>query len=112
MLCSRALFAMFAAVHTVSGAGVTDVVGAAFAAPEECTSHNCTLEFTVTHYIGPNAEFLTRGFNGGIPGPTIRASAGGTLMVNLINTLEDVDNAGNHNAFRFVLYFVRQTPAR
>jgi FtsP/CotA-like multicopper oxidase with cupredoxin domain len=84
----------------IRSVGVTNVVGAAFAGPEECTTLDCTLHFSVANYHGPNAQFLTRGYNGEIPGPTIRASAGDTLLVNLINTLEDVANAGDMNSYR------------
>ena len=86
-------------VVAVQSQAITDVVGAPFANPAECSDLDCTLQFTTVHYYGPSASFVTRGF-GSLPGPTIRAKAGDTLLINLINTLEDVDNTGNMNSYR------------
>ena len=75
---------------------VTDVAGAALGQPAECASLDCTLTFAPVFYDGPSADFWTRGYvyegEGTIPGPTIRASAGDTLRVTLVNDLEDLDN--------------------
>jgi len=82
-------------------AGVMNVIGAALAEPAECTSLSCTLTVDAVTYTGPSASFKTRGYNGGIPGPTIRAKAGDTLVVNLVNDLLDNDNTANEmNTYR------------
>jgi FtsP/CotA-like multicopper oxidase with cupredoxin domain len=82
-------------------AGVTNVIGAPLVEPLECTSLACTLTVDAVAYVGPAASFTTRGYNGGLPGPTIRAKAGDTLVVNLVNNLEAADNtAGTMNNYR------------
>ena len=76
---------------------VTNVVGAPLGQPAECASLDCSLTFGPVYYDGPSAGFWTRGYSyngaGALPGPTIRASAGDTLRVTLVNELADLDNS-------------------
>ena len=76
------------AFGAVSSAGVTNVAGAAFTEPDECTTLNCELRLGPVKAELPDASFTTRGFNGGLPGPTLRVKAGETLNVTLINLLQ------------------------
>lgn len=82
-------------------AGTTDVVGAPLVEPIECTSTFCDLTFGVVRYEGPTNSFLTRGYNGAIPGPTLRISPGASLHINVVNDLEDHANfEGVMNQYR------------
>ncbi len=78
---------------SVSAAGITNVAGATFSQPDDCYPRlNCTLLFGPVEHDGPSEFFVTRGYNGQMPGPTIRISAGETLKIVLINELSDVSN--------------------
>jgi FtsP/CotA-like multicopper oxidase with cupredoxin domain len=59
--------------------------------PQSCTK-TCTLNLEVVQFKGTSSSFETRGYNGGIPGPTIRTSAGSTLTIKLVNTLNNDAN--------------------
>ncbi len=84
--CSRAPL-------SVHAAGVTNVAGALFSQPDECTPRlSCTLLFGTVEHDGPTEYFVTRGYNGQIPGPTIRISPGDILNIVLVNNLADVEN--------------------
>ena len=74
------------------GVALQDAAGAPFADVQECTSNECLLVLDAVCYSGPDNSFCSRGYNGGIPGPTIRASAGDTVNVHVRNDLLDVDN--------------------
>jgi hypothetical protein len=75
---------------TGSDAGTAN---AAFAQPAACSSLDCDLRLGVGTLHLPNAvRVRSRLFNGGLPGPTIRASAGDTVRVRLVNLLQDVAN--------------------
>jgi hypothetical protein len=77
----------------IYAAGVTNVAGAEFSQPIDCTPRlNCTLLFGPVEHDGPTELFVTRGYNGQIPGPTIRINAGETLNIVLVNELADVNN--------------------
>jgi FtsP/CotA-like multicopper oxidase with cupredoxin domain len=56
------------------------------------TARACLLTFGAAIYTGPTSSFTTRGYNGKIPGPTIRARAGDTLTITLKNALTDDEN--------------------
>ena len=79
-------------VPLASAAGVTDVAGATLAFPAECTSPSCTLTLGAVSVVTPTARFETRAF-GDVPGPTLRAAAGETVTVTVINALTGEDNA-------------------
>ena len=51
---------------------------------------------------GPSVRVVTRGYNGGVPGPTIRVKPGDTLHLTVRNTLvaEQIDTSSLHNEFR------------
>ena len=98
----RAILFFGSLLAAARGAGVTNVAGAALATPDECTSLSCELRLGAVAHEGPSSSFVTRAYNGAIPGPTLRASAGDTLAVTLVNTLADVANADDvaMNTFR------------
>ena len=84
LLCLQALSA--------AAAGVTNVAGATLAFPDACDDLDCTLTLAGTEVELPTASFWTRAFDGGLPGPTLRARAGDTLRVKYVNDLKDKDN--------------------
>ena len=73
---------LLAAAH---GAGVTNVVGAALATPDECASLSCELRLGVVAHEIAELRASSRAATTAIPGPTLRASAGDTLAVTLVN---------------------------
>ena len=74
-------------------AGVTNIRNAAFVEPDECSSTTtCKLTLEAVKYDGPGVSFSTRGYNGHVPGPTMRVSPGSNLFVDFTNALEDIDN--------------------
>ena len=86
----------------VSSSTSTAVVGAPFENVQSCDSANCSLVLGAVSYEGPSIHFSTRGYNGGMPGPTIRASAGDTVTVHVTNSLQDIANGNDlaMNLFR------------
>ena len=60
--------------------------------PDACDDLDCTLTLAGTEVELPAASFWTRAFDGGLPGPTLRARAGDTLRVKYVNDLKDKDN--------------------
>jgi|AntAceMinimDraft_5_1070358.scaffolds.fasta_scaffold62345_2 FtsP/CotA-like multicopper oxidase with cupredoxin domain len=87
------LLSVLLIAQRASGAGVTYVRNADFAQPDECSSTSmCKLTLEAVKYVGPNTSFSTRGYNGNIPGPTMRVSPGTSLFVDFKNALEDTDN--------------------
>ena len=48
-----------------------------------------------------SAQFLTRGYNGQMPGPTIRISPGSPLNVAIVNGLEEDDTGLSPNSTNF-----------
>ena len=89
---------LLAAAH---GAGVTNVVGAASRRP---TVRGPELRAAAPGAVAPErrARASSRAATTAIPGPTLRASAGDTLAVTLVNELADVANADDvaMNTFR------------
>jgi len=83
--------------------GVQNVAGAPFENPDECNKAGewCTLTLDVAEYNGPSAQFLTRGYNGQMPGPTIRISPGSPLNVAIVNGLEEDDTGLSPNSTNF-----------
>ena len=79
-------------VLSAAAAGVTNVAGATLAFPDACDDLDCTLTLAGTEVELPTASFWTRAFDGGLPGPTLRARAGDTLRVTYVNDLKDKDN--------------------
>ena len=73
----------------IHGAGITNQLGAPLEQPPECERGHCTLIFGAVQYDGPQSSFSTRGYNGQIPGPTIRVAAGEKILVTVINDLKD-----------------------
>jgi hypothetical protein len=88
----RAWLALASIKKAIDAAGIENKVGAIFSAPSECTSNTaCSLSFGANVYVGPATSFVTRSF-GGMPGPTMRVSAGTTLTVSVSNLLLDINN--------------------
>ena len=84
------VFVLACVLHTIHGAGITNQFGAPLEQPPECERGHCTLVFEAVQYDGPRSSFSTRGYNGQIPGPTIRVAAGETVLVTVINDLKDI----------------------
>ena len=74
---------------TGSDAGTAN---AAFAQPAACSSSTAICGSAWGRCTCPTPFVRSRLFNGGLPGPTIRASAGDTVRVRLVNLLQDVAN--------------------
>mmetsp|Transcript_12104 Transcript_12104/g.22817 ORF Transcript_12104/g.22817 Transcript_12104/m.22817 type:complete len:582 (-) Transcript_12104:69-1814(-) len=49
---------------------------------------NCTLRLRPARIVGPNVSFVTRIYNTGIPGPTIKIKPGDRLLINVENALQ------------------------
>jgi FtsP/CotA-like multicopper oxidase with cupredoxin domain len=93
----------------VGGAGLwrelttvtTDTVtGATFTEPDVLRSDGGLLEVRLEAALGTHEvagrKTTTMGFNGGVPGPTLRLRPGDTLRVDLVNRLEQVTNLHVH----------------
>ena len=79
--------------------GLLVSVSAIFPQPAERRSINGVLETTlavdVSRYTGENVSFMTRMYEGSVPGPTLRVRAGDTLILLLDNRLGPNDPANN-----------------
>ena len=75
---------------TAHGAGITNQFGAPLAQPPECERGHCSVVFGAVQYEGPGSSFSTRGYDGQIPGRTMRVAAGETLFVTVTNDLKDI----------------------
>merc|ERR1712216_140740 len=56
-----------------------------------------TLEVTTCTYNGPNTSFVTRCYNGMLPGPTLYVYPGDKLTIKLVNKLSDERHTYFHN---------------
>lgn len=76
------------------------VVGARFIEPDVLRSEGGRLEVRLEAAMGTHRvagrQARTMGFNGGVPGPTLRLRPGDTLRVELVNGLEQVTNLHMH----------------
>ena len=74
--------------------------GQAFAEPEVLRSQAGLLEVRLEAALGTHdiagRQAQTMGYNGGLPGPTLRLRPGDTLRLDLVNRLEDVTNLHVH----------------
>src|SRR5690242_7536388 len=73
--------------------------------PDEVSSRNGLLDTSLHvvpfYYEGP-VSYMTRSYNGAIPGPTIRVKPGDTLRIKLINHLEaNLDGNWSENTLRW-----------
>jgi hypothetical protein len=94
-------FALVLARHGNALVGGGNRVGLPLVQPTQCVSGNCVLSLGAMKYDGPVLSFTTRGYNGNLPGPTIRVRAGDTFNITLVNELEDIDNTDyGMNEFR------------
>jgi len=84
----------------VWSAGDLSHSGAPLAQPDECINRDCEIRLGAFEYVGPYASFLTRAYNGDLPGPTIRVTAGDSFTITVINELSnDANLAGEVNTF-------------
>jgi len=97
MKMSRSFGNPFLLVVLLIGGGQHTMASNQLSFPSECADLDCELNFGAVRVETPTATFTTRGFNGGVPGPTIRVAAGDALKVRLVNSLEDVDNEERHH---------------
>lgn len=76
------------------------VVGSEFVEPDVLSSEGgelaVRLEAAMGTYEVAGRQARTMGFNGGVPGPTLRLRPGDTLKVELVNRLEQVTNLHVH----------------
>ena len=76
------------------------VAGERFAEPEVLRSTGGLLEVRLEAALGSHEvagrQATTMGFNGGVPGPTLRLRPGDTLRVELVNRLDRVTNLHVH----------------
>jgi FtsP/CotA-like multicopper oxidase with cupredoxin domain len=84
----------------LSGSRLDPVAGETFAEPEILRSDDGLLEVRLeaalsTHDVA-GRQATTMGYNGGVPGPTLRLRPGDTLRVELVNRLEQVTNLHVH----------------
>ncbi len=74
--------------------------GESFAEPEVLRSQGGRLEVRLEAAMGAHEvagrRARTLGYNGGVPGPTLRLRPGDTLRVDLVNRLEEVTNLHVH----------------
>jgi FtsP/CotA-like multicopper oxidase with cupredoxin domain len=84
----------------LTASGVEPVAGVAFAEPEVLRSRDGRLEVRLEAAVGTHEvagrQATTLGYNGGVPGPTLRLRPGDTLRVELVNRLEEVTNLHVH----------------
>ena len=84
----------------------TETIGAPIEFPAVVTGSGGTVSTTLTlaeyTYAGPGVSQRTRVYNGGLPGPTIRVSAGDTLAINVVNNLPAAAFSTNslHNEYK------------
>jgi len=78
--------------RSCSSVGVENIIGAPLAQPESCSSLRCTLTLDTYAYEGPEVSFVTRAYSGNLPGTTVRARAGDTLRLRVVNKLSSEDN--------------------
>lgn len=76
------------------------LTGEPFVEPEVLRSQSGTLEVRLraasgTHRVA-GRDVTTLGYNGGLPGPTLRVRPGETLRIELVNELEDPTNLHVH----------------
>ena len=92
--------------------GIQSEVGAPFENPDECNvaGEECVLSFDVSEYNGPFAQFVTRGYNGQFPGPTIRVSPGRPVGVTIVNALSDDDTELHPNMTNFHAHGLHVSP--
>ena len=83
------------------GSSTLDVVrGEVFREPEQLTSQEGVLEVRLeaasgSHRVG-GREVTTLGYNGGLPGPTLRVRPGDLLRIVLVNNLDEPTNLHVH----------------
>ena len=89
-------------ISTTAAAIDTVSIGAAIEYPVEDSSLAATLTLAEATYSGPGVEQRTRLYNGKLPGPTIRVSAGDTFTITVVNNLPapGFSTASVHNEFR------------
>ena len=84
----------------LAGSALDPVAGAAFREPEVLRSQGGRLEVRLEAALGTHdiagRPATTMGFNGGVPGPTLRLHPGDTLRVVLVNRLDQVTNLHVH----------------
>jgi FtsP/CotA-like multicopper oxidase with cupredoxin domain len=84
----------------LSGSRLDPVAGETFAEPEILRSDDGLLEVRLEAALGTHdvagRQATTMGYNGGVPGPTLRLRPGDTLRVELVNRLEQVTNLHVH----------------
>jgi FtsP/CotA-like multicopper oxidase with cupredoxin domain len=80
--------------------GLDPQAGAAIIEPEVLRSHGGRLEVRLEAALGTHEvagrRATTLGFNGGVPGPTLRLRPGDTLRIELVNRLERATNLHVH----------------
>ena len=84
----------------VTATGLDPVSGGDFTEPEVLRSRDGGLDVRLEAAMGTHEiagrRATTLGFNGGVPGPTLRLRAGDTLRIELVNRLEQVTNLHVH----------------
>mmetsp|Transcript_24556 Transcript_24556/g.49829 ORF Transcript_24556/g.49829 Transcript_24556/m.49829 type:complete len:546 (+) Transcript_24556:142-1779(+) len=64
----------------------------------DCQTSPCLLELRAASVSDGATRYRTRGYNGRVPGPTVRTRAGATLRIRLVNALSAKDNLNRgHN---------------
>lgn len=83
-----------------TSASIDPRTGQTFTEPEVLSSSNGVLDVELTASSGQHEvagrTVETYGFNGGVPGPTLRVSPGDTLRIALTNDLEEATNLHVH----------------
>jgi FtsP/CotA-like multicopper oxidase with cupredoxin domain len=86
--------------HELTTSVLDPVTGETFAEPEVLHSEGGRLEVRLEAALGTHdvagRRAVTMGYNGGVPGPTLRLRPGDTLRVELVNRLEQVTNLHVH----------------
>ncbi|MGB5951621.1 MAG: multicopper oxidase family protein, partial [Ornithinimicrobium sp.] len=86
--------------HELTTSRLDPVLGSEFFEPDVLSSKGgelaVRLEAAMGTYEVAGLQARTMGFNGGLPGPTLRLRPGDTLKVELVNNLEQVTNLHMH----------------
>ncbi|MEG3613718.1 multicopper oxidase family protein [Isoptericola haloaureus] len=84
----------------LAATGPAGTAGGTFRAPEELRSADGVLDVRLEVSRGlhdvAGRQATTLGYNGGVPGPTLRVRAGDTLRIELVNRLQEATNLHVH----------------
>ena len=85
----------------ISFLSITASLAATLEPLPDCQTSPCLLELRAASVSDGATRYRTRGYNGSVPGPTIRTRAGATLRIRLVNALSARDNVNRgHNENR------------